>query len=68
MREIAVKQSAQNIEISVVLEPEVIEKIRVLKELEAKGVWIPAVPDSIQKILISTSVVKAPAETPGSEG
>ena len=68
VREMAIKQTGDNIEISIALEPEVIEKIRVLKELEAKGVWISAVPDSIQKIVISTSVVGKPSATSNSEG
>jgi Flp pilus assembly pilin Flp len=68
IRKMTISQTGDQVEISLSLEPEIIEKIRVLKELEAKGVWIPAVPDSIQKIVISTSVAEAPAIAPGSEG
>ena len=63
-----ISQTGDQVEISLSLAPEMIEKVRVLKELEAKGVWIPAVPDSIQKIVISTTVAEAPAVAPGSEG
>ncbi|NNE48408.1 MAG: hypothetical protein HKN37_17285 [Rhodothermales bacterium] len=53
MRDIAISQTGTEMEISISLAPEMIEKIRVIKELESKGVWVGSVPDSVKRIVIS---------------
>jgi len=68
MQAMGMMRAGEPIEISISLAPEVIEKVRVLKELQSKGVWIPAVPDSIQKIVITSTVAGAPLPSDADEG
>jgi Flp pilus assembly pilin Flp len=53
MRDIAISQAGESMEISITLAPEMIDRIRVIKELESKGVWVGSVPDSVKRIVIT---------------
>ena len=53
MRDIAISQAGESVEISITLAPEMIDKIRVIKELESKGVWVGSIPDSVKRIVVT---------------